>query len=68
MPLLTEKELSIQLHVSLACVRRWRLEQRGPRFVKIGSLVRYRPEDIADWIRTRSTGGESQSQPDALNR
>lgn len=56
--LLTEKELSARLHVSIASVRRWRLLGRGPRFVKLGSLVRYRPEDIQDWINTRPQGGE----------
>lgn len=24
---------------------------RGPRFLKIGSLVRYRPEDVEAWIQ-----------------
>jgi predicted DNA-binding transcriptional regulator AlpA len=56
--LLTEKELSAQLHVSLASVRRWRLLGCGPRFVKLGSLVRYRHEDVQNWINTRPTGGE----------
>jgi len=56
--LLTEKQLSAQLHVSLASVRRWRLLGRGPRFLKLGSLVRYRREDVQDWINTRPAGGE----------
>jgi hypothetical protein len=58
-PLLTETEVSKQLHVSLACLRRWRLEKRGPAFVKIGQLVRYRPEDLESWLGTLPTGGQS---------
>jgi hypothetical protein len=42
--LLTESDVAKQLHVSLALVRRWRLEKRGPTFLKVGALVRYRPK------------------------
>jgi predicted DNA-binding transcriptional regulator AlpA len=58
--LLTETEVSKHLRVSIACVRRWRLEHRGPRFFKIGSLVRYRPEDVEYWINARPAGGEGE--------
>jgi len=58
--LLTEMEVSMHLHVSVACMRRWRLERRGPRFVKIGSLVRYKPQDVEAWINARPTGGEGE--------
>lgn len=58
--LLTETEVARHLRVSVACVRRWRLEHRGPRFFKIGSLVRYRPEDMEDWIDARPAGGENE--------
>ena len=59
--LLTETDISKHLRVSVACVRRWRLERRGPRFLKIGSLVRYKPEDVEEWINGRPTGGEGLS-------
>lgn len=59
--LLTETDVSKHLRVSVACVRRWRLEHRGPRFLKIGSLVRYRPEDVEEWINTRPAGGEVEA-------
>ena len=39
--LLTEPHVADRLRVSLACLLRWRLERRGPRFIKVGSLVRY---------------------------
>jgi predicted DNA-binding transcriptional regulator AlpA len=55
----TETEVAKQLHVSVACVRRWRLENRGPRFLKIGALVRYRPKDVEDWINARPAGGDN---------
>ena len=54
---LTEKEVAKQIRVSLASLRRWRLVQRGPRFLKVGALVRYRPEDLEQWMETLAVGG-----------
>jgi predicted DNA-binding transcriptional regulator AlpA len=56
--LYTETDVAKYLRVSLACLRRWRLEKRGPKFMKVGSLVRYRPEDIPAWLNSLPTGGE----------
>jgi hypothetical protein len=53
----TETDVARQLRVSLACLRRWRLEKRGPIFVKIGHLVRYRAEDVDSWLQSLPTGG-----------
>ena len=55
---LTEQEVSQRVNVSVATLRRWRLEKRGPVFVKVGSLVRYRPEDLDSWVATLPTGGD----------
>ena len=54
---LTEQEVSKRLSVSVATLRRWRLEKRGPMFVKVGSLVRYRPEDLDTWVAALPIGG-----------
>jgi hypothetical protein len=54
---LTEFDVSEQLKVSVACLRRWRLRRTGPRFVKVGPLVRYRPEDLEDWVAALPAGG-----------
>ena len=54
---LTELEVADRLRVSLACLRRWRLERRGPRFVKVGSLVRYPAAELDRWIEALPTGG-----------
>ena len=54
---LTEKEVAKQIKVSLATLRRWRLLQRGPRFVKVGALVRSRPEDLEHWMERLPAGG-----------
>ena len=57
--LLTEQDVSRQLHVSLATLRRWRLEGRGPKFIKVSSLVRYRPEELEEWLVSQPVGGTS---------
>jgi len=59
--LMTEIEVAKRLNVSLASVRRWRLERRGPAFVKVGALVRYRPEDLDAWLSGLPTGGSNQN-------
>jgi excisionase family DNA binding protein len=56
--LLTESEVAKTLALSLAALRRWRLERRGPRFIKVGSLVRYRQTDVELWLSSRPSGGE----------
>ena len=54
---LTEKDVAKQISVSLASLRRWRLLNSGPRFVKVGALVRYRPEDLKLWMDSLPAGG-----------
>jgi predicted DNA-binding transcriptional regulator AlpA len=48
--LLKEQEVANTCGISVLTLRKWRSLRRGPRFLKIGSLVRYRPEDVAAWI------------------
>jgi predicted DNA-binding transcriptional regulator AlpA len=59
---LNEKEVAEKIKVSLGSLRRWRLLQRGPRFVKVGALVRYRVEDLEQWMETLPTGGTAPSR------
>jgi len=55
---LNEREVAAVLAVSVASIRRWRLLNQGPRFLKIGASVRYRPEDVEAWLHSRPSGGE----------
>jgi excisionase family DNA binding protein len=61
--LMTEAEVAQRLNVSRASLRRWRVLKRGPGLVKIGGLVRYRPEELETWLNTLSTDA-----PDRLTR
>ena len=49
-PLITEAEAAGILRVSLTTLRRWRREGRGPVYRKLSRSVRYRPDDLADFI------------------
>jgi predicted DNA-binding transcriptional regulator AlpA len=59
---LTECEVSERTQISLATLRRWRLENRGPKYHKFGSLVRYGEEELASWEQTQPTGGGITSE------
>ena len=64
---LTEVELAEHLHVTVACVRRWRLERRGPQFRKLGKAVRYSPEAVRLWLSTCPAGGSRNSSAEVQN-
>ncbi|MCK9901216.1 helix-turn-helix domain-containing protein [Glutamicibacter sp. V16R2B1] len=52
-PLLTPDQLAEVLHVEPKTLANWRgmNPPRGPRFVKIGSLVRYRTLDVLAYVQ-----------------
>jgi hypothetical protein len=43
---LTQVELAVRWRISPRTLERWRWAGDGPRFIKIGGLVRYRLEDV----------------------
>ena len=47
---LTEMQVAEQLGLSVATLRAWRLQKRGPRFVRFGRCVRYLPADVRRFI------------------
>ncbi len=48
---LTDVEVARRLGVSRFTVRSWRLKGVGPRFLKLGRAVRYRPQDVDEYER-----------------
>ena len=56
--LLDEREVARWIHVSVATLRFWRAVDRGPRYRKIGQMVRYAPSDVREWLNSRPSGGE----------
>jgi len=48
--LLDEGALSLRLGVSRSTLQMWRYASRGPRYLKIGRLVRYRRVDVEAFL------------------
>ena len=63
--LLNEHDVARITGLSLASVRRWRLLRQGPKYIKIGAAVRYKPEDLTSWLESRPTGGEQSAESEA---
>jgi predicted DNA-binding transcriptional regulator AlpA len=59
---LTDVAVAARLGVSRFTVRSWRLKGTGPRFLKMGRAVRYRPQDVDDYERQALV--DKQTEPD----
>ena len=60
--LLNERDVARITGLSVASVRRWRLLRQGPKYIKIGAAVRYKPRDISAWLESRPHGGGHQPE------
>ena len=54
---LTVPEVAALLRCSKSSLDKWRLNGAGPKFVKVGSRIRYRAVDVAEFVaaQTRSS-------------
>ncbi len=48
--LLTDVEAASRVKLAAGTLRNLRHQGRGPRFVRLGRAVRYRTEDLDEWI------------------
>ena len=53
---MTEAAVAESLGISKATLYSWRARGAGPRFTKIGRLVRYRSSDVEAWLAAQRTG------------
>jgi Helix-turn-helix domain len=56
--LLNEREAAKILAVSVAALRRWRREKRGPQFVRCERCVRYALDDLSRFVSQHSSGNK----------
>ena len=49
-PLLTPEHVSRYLGVPVGTLANWRYQGRGPTYLRVGRHVRYRAQDITQWI------------------
>lgn len=48
--LMTPRSVAAVLNVRPDTLSQWRFANRGPAYVKIGRLVRYREDDLTAWL------------------
>ena len=51
--LLTVEELAEYLGVPVATLYQWRYRRQGPPGFRVGRYIRYRRNDVEQWIRDR---------------
>src|SRR3954454_2159183 len=48
--LLTPVQTSAKLKIAKQTLARWRVEGKGPKFLRLGGRVLYRPADLEAWL------------------
>jgi len=54
--LIDEPALANRLGVSRSTLQSWRYSGRGPRFIKLGRMVRYRVADVDAYLNANTHG------------
>lgn len=57
----TEAELCESLQLSRSSM--WSLRRRGLPFRRIGSAIRYRPDEVQEWIERNCQGQDLNTNP-----
>ena len=58
---LTETEVAEMLRCTKAALRKWRREGRGPRFIRVGRLIRYRLADVEEFLESNASSSRAAS-------
>ena len=58
--LLDPKAAAVFLGISPWTLAEWRVAGEGPRFIKLGRLVRYAPSDLQIWLDANARYSTSQ--------
>ncbi|MFL6353347.1 MAG: helix-turn-helix transcriptional regulator [Bryobacteraceae bacterium] len=58
--LLNESEVAEMLSVPVGSIRRWRFAKTGPKYIKLGNCVRWRPEDVGAYIASLPSEGRQE--------
>ena len=57
--LLNEQEVSDLIKIKLKTLQAWRVRGGGPKFLKLGRCVRYRPGDLQEFIEKQTRNSTS---------
>jgi predicted DNA-binding transcriptional regulator AlpA len=63
--ILNERQVQETYGFSIPYLRRTRRERRGPRYLKVGKLVRYRKADIEAYLAAHAVETRDLPQPSA---
>jgi len=55
-------DVAEQLGLEPQTLARWRTQGRGPKFVKVGSAVRYLPDAVDQWIRENTFANSAEAR------
>jgi predicted site-specific integrase-resolvase len=58
--LLTPADASLRLGVAAGTLKTWRYRGTGPAYVRVGRHVRYRSEDLAEWVRYQTVTPQTE--------
>jgi hypothetical protein len=61
-PLIPTPEAADLLGVQPNTLEKWRLTGEGPTFVRVGRNIRYRRQDLVDWIDGRRASSTSAAR------
>ena len=59
--LLDDRELSRRLNIARQTIQGWRHRKVGPPFVRVGRRIRYRLDDVNNWLNARTEHYESEA-------
>lgn len=57
-PLATRREVAAHLQVTVQRMEQWAHRGKGPRYTRLGRLVRYRWSDVEEWLQSHENGGD----------
>jgi len=57
--LYSEKEAAEMLNISVKTLQAWRFKGNGPRYYKLGRCVRYKIEDLEDFLNNNAQNSTS---------
>lgn len=65
--LLRERDMEASYRLTVAWLRRARRERRGPPYLKIGRMVRYRRSDVEAWLANHAVLPQIQGMTQEAN-
>jgi hypothetical protein len=61
LPYLTQDDLAARWLLSARTIERWRQTGTGPKYLKLGGRIFYRPDDVETWEESRLRDGTRQA-------